>query len=436
MAVNSNIANPPAQRTGTGFINLSKFLNANQDNQLGNTVSQGVSGLAQGAQQGLGSSQQQFQNDLQTNAFNTPQNKDYTSNTINQAEALGGGQALNQSDVNNFSQLRSGQYNGPQGLNNQQQLLGAAQEAQGVGQATLTDPGRQALLQRFVGTQNPYGSYTQGEQSLDTMLLGQQQPQLQQAQRSAQGLIPKIQSGINLANQQAQTTSQQNQLFGQQLGQKLGSELQKEQGTINNAVDTANQKGQQDYTNLLNALKSNKVSGTSLSNLAGTQTYGVDPTQYLTQGLSANAQNIATPAQLAQYNALSQLSGQQNTFIPQLAATAYDPTQATQFNQPAFNSAVGNAQQTYNQGLNAPSTLSFNSSGYGLTPNISLAQAQQILPQLQAKAALGDQTIAGFGGDVGKAGMYAYNSERNDAQKIQAALDAYNKQFGGNPKLS
>src|SRR5271166_706415 len=63
---NTSTQQQPSQSSdtqrGTGFTNLQAIYNANTGNQLGSTIQQGIGGVANQAQQGLGQQTQNFYN--------------------------------------------------------------------------------------------------------------------------------------------------------------------------------------------------------------------------------------------------------------------------------------------------------------------------------------------------------------------------------------
>ena len=154
----------PAQKQGSGFTNINRVMQANQGNKLGQTVGSGVQQQGQQVQNQLGQAQQQFGKQSQANRLDTIQNQQLFQQGLQDPTKL----AADQSNISKFQNILSGKYQGPQGLQNADQLAAQAASAQQMGQALGSEGGRQSLLQRFVGG-NQYG---QGQQTLDAMLLG------------------------------------------------------------------------------------------------------------------------------------------------------------------------------------------------------------------------------------------------------------------------
>jgi hypothetical protein len=447
---------PGNTRQGTGFVNLQQFLNANQNNQLGNTIGSGVNNYANNVQTGLGTANQQFQQDVASNSYNTPQNNQYVSNTLGNIQNYGqsnpasGGnnnvgannQALinpssqapliNQNDINQFATYRAGGYNGPNQLENTQQLTGQAQQAQNLGQATLTEPGRQELLQQFVGNQNPYAQYNQGEQNLDTLLLGQQQPQLQQANRATQGLVSNVNNQIGLSQQQAQNAAAQNQQFAQTLNNQLANTTGNVESGITNQLTQDQQAQQNLYSNLQQQLNSGNLDPNGpLANLIGSNYYNVNAVNDLTQAATPTLANVGTQANQAQLNALSQLSGNSaaSNFLPTLA-TPFNLSNNVTFNQPQFQTQANAAQQNLQTALNAPlSTVDSNIPAQGYTNSdlnggsyTGSTPAQTALQQLQARVTQEQQ----------QPGNIYLNSDQANLAALQTYINNVNNQYGAN----
>lgn len=215
------------RQQGTGFTNINKILNAGQGagQQLGQAIGQGVGQQASQFQTGLGQSQQQFGQGVGQNTYGD-QDQQKITDTINSITspgqtAAGAQKAGADANAQQFQQYLAGGYSGPQQLSNTEQLGRQATNLQQLGQATQSQGGQQGLLQQFVGK----GQYTQGQQGLDALLLGQQGQQgLQQARTQASGAGSQLNQAQTQAALQAKQAALQNQAFGQQaLGQLTGA---------------------------------------------------------------------------------------------------------------------------------------------------------------------------------------------------------------------
>lgn len=268
----SGAASTSAPKTGTGFTNLQNLISANSNNQLGNVVGSGISQAAQGVQSGLNQANQQFQSD--TNSAASQYDPNARTDIINQVlgyQAPSGGvnttgsgtpqtgtspaAGLSQSQVDQFNNYRAGNYQGPQQLSNYDSLNAQAQNAQALGNNLNSSGGTQSLLQQFVGGN---GQYSQGQQTLDNLLLGATgAPQLQQARQQTLGL----QDQINQANAAAQNQAQTEQAMAQQFATDTTNALNNAKTGINtdvtnayNAAGTTDTNNQNAYNNFVNLI--------------------------------------------------------------------------------------------------------------------------------------------------------------------------------------
>lgn len=216
--------NRPVVQAGSGFTNLSKYLQANQSNQLGNAVAGGVQQAGQGARGAIDQAGQQFQTQLGAEK----QRLDQQGQRVN--SVLGNIPGATDEDVNQFANIRGGEYKGPTGVANADELRSKANEAETLGQAGGSEAGRFGLLQRFVGRGN--NNYNLGSQRLDNMLLGQQgNQQLKAARSGTMGLVNSADKQINSASAQGQE--------GQGLARQLGDQTISKLGGAVTDYDTA-----------------------------------------------------------------------------------------------------------------------------------------------------------------------------------------------------
>ena len=467
---------------GTGYTNIQRLMAANKGNQLGSTVAGGIGQQATQAKTGLEQSQQQFstasaaeksqqQKDQEKagNIVNTAlpgtyqdtQNKAKAAeNTTTQGAPTGveGVQApkqtLNQytpgttttgydasqplvsdEDTTFFKSL--GNYSGPQGLQNTAQIQAQAQQAQQLGQLGTSAGGRQALLQRFIGRPG----YTQGQQGLDTALLGKSgNQQLLQAKQQTQGLVGQEQSAEQLAAQQAQglagarSTMQQGMSGLVEEGQKgLGSQLQKLASTesATRATQAASMKGIQDKI---------AAAGGDVSKLMGNlspqelDTLGIDTNKYMAGAIDANAlggyinqANMGntdvtalqemTPEDKARYQALSQLGAKGNPLKISDSTQVGGKSDFDLFNQKQFQTDADAKQAELDRQLGQLSGLA------GQFGNVSGVDTGSGQYQAMSRALQEGRTA-----DVGYIPGVGYVDTKNMTPQQQEAMKAANLQ--------
>lgn len=220
-----NKAKQPSKTTG--FTNIQDIVKANRQNRLGQAVSTGVSNVVGQNQQQLGQAKTQFQQESEKNQFGTGADKQMVENTLqNPVQADSG-------TIDRFAQFRSGQYQGPQELTNRDQLQAGQQDVQSLADASKDEYGRRGLLQRFVSP----NQYTQGQQRLDNLLLGQTGGKaLNQAKREANLYGRELTEAEKSAQAQATGLSEQARQFGQFVQGRLGEEETGLQSSIDQRV--------------------------------------------------------------------------------------------------------------------------------------------------------------------------------------------------------
>lgn len=254
-------------KKGSGFTNLNRVLQANQGNRLGTAVSGGVQNLGQNVRTQTQQAQGSFQEQAQKNRLDTDEAKQERSNIIGRfnqpSQPSTGTQAAPQSgntvatrplaeplpaledkgvnrsgqpnapvqssgftpvtddEVQKFTRFRTGTYAGPKQLDGYDDLSGKAAEAEQVGALSRSAGGRQELLRRFVGGRD----YTQGEQRLDTALLGLTgQEGLSEARRATRGLGMDVAQANQSAAGLAQEYANRAKIFGEEtVGQLQGA---------------------------------------------------------------------------------------------------------------------------------------------------------------------------------------------------------------------
>lgn len=362
----SNVYNPNKQQ-GSGYTNIQKVLSANQGNQLGSAVGQNLQNTETQAQQNLQSAQSQFNQQTQANQANTQANQQLAQNVLADptqyvAQGTNTPSAANSQNASQFTNLLSGQYQGPTALTNAQQLQNQAANVAQQGQALQTSGGRIGLLQQMIGNPN----YSTGDANLDSLLLGQSNsPALQQAKQQALGLTGQVNNAVAGAAAQGQQQAAQAQQFGQALQGQLANNITSQTQALQQQATQAQQTSNQQYQQALSDLQSGNVTPAEAQALGLTQGENVynllngnNAAQFLTENPNqANIANTATQQQYAQMQALQQLGGQylsqpatqalQNFQNPSLAGT-YASQQNLIGNQPAFSNALAATASNYN----------------------------------------------------------------------------------------
>lgn len=182
------------------FANIQSFLKANQSGQIGQQVGQQVGAEKQKATQKLQESKDAFGGQIgQVRAGVEASNKAVNEGIaqLNQAQDFtvdDSGADLVAANIKKAQDLR---YEGPQSLGSEEQLYGQAQNLAQIGQASKSEGGRAALLQRFFGRDRP--TYSAGQNKLDNLLLGRQSSALADVRRTGKDFT----RDVTAAEQQA-----------------------------------------------------------------------------------------------------------------------------------------------------------------------------------------------------------------------------------------
>ena len=126
-------------------------------------------------------------------------------------------------EITDFTKFQTGAYTGPKELQDYQNLIGKAQQAESLGGLSRSAGGRQELLKQFVGGRD----YTQGQRGLDEAILGQDKSSaLSQAAKQVRGSENLVSSANKLVGSQAQDLVNKAQAFGKEtqgmIGEKRG----------------------------------------------------------------------------------------------------------------------------------------------------------------------------------------------------------------------
>ena len=223
-----NRVNPPTEdrskRRGSGFTNINRIIQANQNNRLGSTLQSGITKSAEDTKQDVQQQTSGFQQQAQAGRLGNQQDKERRQEVFSRFDQSGADntQYANEKDIKDFERFRSGEYKGPLGLASDQlqKVQGKAQQAETLGKLTQSAPGQQQLLRRFAGGEG----YTRGQQRLDTLLLGQTGGEnLRQARRETVGLGDQVSRAAEGARQQGESFRREAEEFGAETREGLTS---------------------------------------------------------------------------------------------------------------------------------------------------------------------------------------------------------------------
>ena len=303
-------------QAGSGFTNLSRYLQANRSNKLGQTVASGVQQAGQQARGAVQQAGQQFQEKAGQERQRLGEQEQKAGQIIGAATGETG-----EEDVKTVQNVLGAEFKGPTGVQNAEEVRARVQEAGSLGRAGGSEAGRFGLLQRYVGQGRP--AYSAGQQRLDQMLLGQTgQQQLRQARAGAVGLESEAERQIAAATEQGKELQGKARQVAEATKGKLGQSIKSYDEAM--AAQLANQQAQ--YQALLDQFKTPgtgaiEVDEALLKNLQdvsggvlkeGETLYGADISPYVNINPLYNTKQAAqTKSDLAKAQMLAKLGGQQ-----------------------------------------------------------------------------------------------------------------------------
>ena len=411
-------ASQPARnrQQGSGFTNLQRVMGANQNNRLGQTVGQGIQGTQQKYGQNVQQSGQQFGQQAGAARLDTEQNRQYVQNTL--GNAIQDPTKVGQAEYDQFGNLRAGKYAGPQDLQNYSELQAQAQDVGQLGDLTRSAGGRQALLQRFIGGNK---GYTQGQQNLDTLLLGQSgQNQLAQARVGSRSANPALAQQEAAARALAQQYAGENKAFGENVLGQVGTAKQAQLDILTKSMQDAQAQKDQDIDEIKKKLATTNAGDIALTQrqaqmlgLKGGEEFNAGAlTAFNPADVKASLQNVASQKDYAVQNALAKLAQGSGA----VAEGFTDPNQAGTFFQNQYGFREDQLKQAQDE---------------------AKAAAQAALDAQQRRYNAAGQAIGGsdfqkyqnnIGQEFGSGQLYNTQAKsqyfQNQANEIQKQLDA------------
>lgn len=354
-----------AQNSGAGggtssgaYTNLQSYLDANKSLNFGTDVAGQVQKKVDAANQTQNEAGTGFKADVDQNTVNT------NDDLINQVGTDATQITSSPEKMSDFLRMRNAQYGGPNSLVDEadryKAVTGATNTAQEEAEATKSEGGRKALLDKTYGSGRGRYDYSAGQKNLDNLLI-QNDPNSRQAFESAQQGAQAAGSNLgSLKDQLAAYAGQGKATTAAARAAARGSvgiddagnvldnsPIKQLQATAENRAKGYNTQKTQEFGDYQNALRGLSLNDAQLQRLGVStgRTWGVDPTGYLSAQNDATAGSAATREEQAREAALAQLAGVDNTYLPDAgAAGSYDPTKNLAFNKSGYEGAVNAAR--------------------------------------------------------------------------------------------
>jgi hypothetical protein len=353
----------PATPSSSGsWTNLDSYLGANADQggKVGGDIASNVSAQGSKAQGDIGNLNNSYNSAVDANTTNADQGVVDSS-----LAAAKSGNALTPDQIGAFQKQSQASYNGPTDVtkdaNYGQAQNDTSQAAQAVAQ-TQSESGRNVLLNNQYKNASQNG-YNQGENNLDQMLLensagGQQalQPLAQQWGGLANSLSGSVTAGAQRAKD-AQATDAATSANA--MGAVNGRE-QQVIGDVNAAVPVAQQQYKDNYKSLMDTINAAQTPVRTSENFdqdtmqklglqSGDHLWNLDLSKYMNPYADTmfSQQNVANGQQYAEYNALNQLAGTNNTLLNNPASAGTAPT--TPFGQANLQADIAASAQNWDK---------------------------------------------------------------------------------------
>lgn len=386
---------PKPEKTGSGFTNIDKYVQANKNQGFGGQVVGKVQADVDKGAKSMQDAASSFSNKVNTNQVYGKEQVDQALNNPGQADAAKFQAGIDQ------------QYKGPKALAESQddynRFTGDANKAQTAAGQLSNEAGRFSLLDNYFGRNN----YGFGQKSLDNALFqadpnaGKQANAVQKQANNLQSQGAQMQQQLqSQASQRAGEIEQARNYQRQQLGfdqngqvisgQGAYGELQKQ---LADTLTSQNAQRQQQQTALQDALSKGDSSGYDLSDEQlsalgidpGTSTYGVNLSDYIKNNDALGMDQVASDEQRARLGALNQLVGQ------------------------------GHAQNMLGDKQNATSAYSFDKNRFMTDVDAARSQAQQNIDQTKAQYDQAAKTITG-----GTLGVASYQSALDNIKSLSS----------------
>lgn len=313
---------PKPEKTGSGFTNIDKYVQANKNQGFGGQVVGKV-------QEDVNKGAKSMQDAAGSFSAKVNANQAYGKEQVDQALANPG-----QADAAKFQAGIDQQYKGPKALAESQddynKFTGDVNKAQTAAGQLSNEAGRFSLLDNYFGRNN----YGFGQKSLDNALFqadpnaGKQANAVQKQANNLQSLGAQMQQQLqSQASQRAGEIEQARNYQRQQLGLDQNGQVISGRGEFGrlqkqlaDTLTSQNAQRQRQQADLQEALGKGSASGgydlsdEQLQELGfdpgGASTYGLDLASYIKNNDSLGVDQVASDDQRARLGALNQLVGQ------------------------------------------------------------------------------------------------------------------------------
>lgn len=351
-------AQQPGGTTSGSFTNLQSYLDANKDQNFGQQVAGRVQNKIDSANQQQGEAEKSFSNLSDQSSAKADQD------LIGRVGTDPGSITSDKDKFDQFTKMRDAQYAGPKNFSDDEQdysnTYQGTQNAAKTAELSKDEGGRKAILDDEYGQGRGRYDYTPGQKKLDNYLIQNDQGSKDafgKVQQSGQNLSQNFKSLSDRLDQYAQQNKEQTEQARSRSRNALGIDDSGNEtgsgaigGLKGNVQNTLQSRLQEQKTQDAQARKAfqdrdlGELNGLGNIDLGDSNSplYNQDPSKFLSGPADVNEQTVASPDQYARMAALSQLSGRDNTYLPNSSlAGKYTSGPLVNFNTQGWQQILG-----------------------------------------------------------------------------------------------
>lgn len=391
----------PQQGQGTrsgSFTNLQSYLDANESSKFGKQVADQVEGEIDKSNQAQSEAGSAFKQRADSNVIGLNQNllQKVNSDPVSVAS--------DPNQKSEFVKMRDAQYKGPKNFVDAEDIYSpvnqSVSEAKNSAEMAVDESGRKSLLDKYYGANAGRNDYTSGQKKLDNYLVQVDPNSRQYFQDAKEKSDQSVQKYNELTNvlgqygqQKAQETANTRKATRDVIGldensnETGGGALGSSKNEIENAYRAALQRYKDDQQRATSQLQAKDIDADYAKRFGlseGMRTWGYNPSNYLRVNAAPEKSSVATKDQAAKLQALYDLAGNDNTYLPYGKIGEYDPNGGVSFLTDQFMNDIRGKESLYNEAVNRKAFTStggvsngdsgFNGAPRGMTPE-QVAQA-------------------------------------------------------------
>ncbi len=427
------------------FQNLDSYLNANEGQNFGESVAAKVGDQVTQAKSDTQSAASQFSGKVDQGTTK------YDDDVVKGAVADPTAYASDEAKLASFTKQRDANYAGPKSSAEDEDYRRAYEQSQKAyrqSEASKSEGGRFALLDEYFRRPD----YSQGQKTLDNLLV-QNDPGSREAFGSVQTAANDVpseyqasaQRGNNLANQGQAATQAAREKTRAAIGvDDAGNLLETsllatERGSIDKSVLDENARVQASKKSISDNIFSSGLTDEQLALLGlsrGSESYGINPTDYLQSAVPPTADQITSKEQQAKLAALAKLAGAGDSYVTDATkAGSYDPSKAITFDKGGYERQVGTQKAGYESALNGRRVTYTNQLS---RPGSPAAQFEDSLPNAISRVnqdLTESQALIASKRDTSQFARDYVAAMQQELQRLTAIKDEYDTKYGAKKRV-